>query len=304
MITEKFSRSAGSVKSSEHDLGVARHYDDVTDWFYMAHWHPRHIHFGLFEPNEAPLLGDSDFATRLDKAVSAMVDAVVAPAHITEQDAVADIACGIGGTAMHLAKEFGCRVTGLNICRRQIEVGRDLVRSEALQDLVEFRFSDCAKSIDLPDSSVDVAVCIEAGCHMSDRSQLIAECARILKPGGLLCIQDWMASDEITREQYKDQIQPICDSWHMQSLETPNGYTEILRTAGFEITEFADLGEACLPNAEIMKEHCRGMRWDRIAGHLPERMIPWLDRFDKLSSAWLVGHFQLQRIAALKPRKE
>ena len=236
---------------SPHARAVADHYDNGD--YYLSGWHPRHLHFGIFKPDEEPFRQDGPAAGQLDRdllerAVVRMIEEVAGPAHVGAGDVVVDAACGVGGTALYLARTLGCRVIGLNISERQMEIARELAASDGMARLVEFRFSDCSEEIRLPDSSVDVVVCIESACHMADRDRFLKECARILGPGGRMVVQDWMAAPSLTPEDYRNYIQPICDAWSMSGLEDAAGYFGLLEAAGLELAEFEDMSARCLPN--------------------------------------------------------
>ena len=283
---------------------VAAHYDDGD--YYLSGWHPRHIHFGIFEADERPFRLDGPDAGQfdrdlLDRAVVRMIEEVVAPARIGAGDLVVDVACGVGGTALHLAGTLGCRLIGLNISKRQIEIARELAKKDGLEHLVEFRFSDCSEEIRLPDGSADAVVNIEAACHMADRGRFLKECARILRPGGCLVAEDWMAAQELTPEEYRKHIKPICESWSMIGLESPSGYVDKLQAAGLEVVGFEDLTARCLPNARILAAQEFRMRAAARNGTLPGDKVEWMERFRLLAHAWFAGAFQTQLYFARKP---
>ncbi len=283
---------------------VAAHYDGGD--YYLSGWHPRHLHFGLFEPGEEPFVQDGPDAGRLDRdlldrAVVRMIGEVVGPARIGAGDVVADAACGVGGTALHLAGTLGCRVIGLNVSGRQLKAAGELAKSDGLEHLVEFRFSDCSEEIRLPDSSVDVVVSIDGACHMADRARFLKECARILRPGGRLAGSDWMPAQALTREEYREHIQPICESWSMVGLESPAGYVDKLLEAGLETVSVVDLFMRSLPNARILAAQESRMRDAARNGALPGDQAEWVERFDRLVRAWFAGAFRVQRFFARKP---
>ena len=303
MNQEQPSILAGS-NLSRHASEVAKEYNSVGD-VYAFGWHPRHIHFGVFESCETfsqdILQARGVDQATLHAAIVRMIEDVVSPAKIDSADTVVDAGCGIGGTALHLAKTRGCRVIGLNISDVQIEAGRKLARSDGLEHLVEFRFSDCANEILVPSQSIDVITNIETACHFADRGKFLAECARILKPGGRIVGQDWLADESLSAEGYQEFIQPICESWAMVSLDTRPGYFKKFGLAELEVIEFQDFGELVLPNAQIYHAVHRWMKGAAIFNMMPKDMLIWMERFGYLCRAWFPGHFQVHRYLARKP---
>ena len=304
MEAEARTSDGTSYELSRHARAVADHYDGGG--YYLSGWHPRHLHFGIFEPDEQPFGPEGANAGQLDRnlldrAVVRMIEEVVGPARIGAGDVVVDVACGVGGTALHLAGTIGCRVIGLNISERQMEFARELAERDGLTHRVEFRFSDCSEAIRMPDGSADAVMCIESACHMADRGRFLKECARVLKPGGRLAVQDWMASPALSSEDYREHIQPVCDVWAMTGLEDAAGYVEKLQAARLEIVEFEDLSARCLPNARILAAQEKRMRKRARNGTLPTDKLEWMERFRLLTRAWDAGTFSIRRFLARKP---
>ena len=289
--------------ASEHEDRVDHYYRRATEEFYVPHWNEEHIHFGLFEPTDAVDLNaglETSMKDAVRLPVERMVDAVVGPAKITASALVVDAGCGIGGTALHVAKAHGCEVVGINICAHQIEIAQRRAAGAGLSDRVRFQRADCSAHLPFPDRSVDVIINIESACHYSDRARFLSECARILKDGGRIVAQDWMAADGMAEHRYREHIQPICDSWVMKSLESEASYRRMLGAAGLEVEQFVDFGEEGLGNARIMDLRCRQYAELASRVELPPARKMWFEQFRSLSSAWLAGWFRLQRYVAKK----
>ena len=63
-------------------------------------------------------------------------------AQLAPGDHVLEIGCGWGGFATFAAREYGCRVTGITVSRRQYEAARERVAAAGLGDRVEIRLQD------------------------------------------------------------------------------------------------------------------------------------------------------------------
>jgi len=74
---------------------------------------------------------------------------------------VLDIASGRGGPALLLAREFGCRVEGIEIAPEFHAVAVEGARTAGLEDLLSFRLAD-ASQMELADEGYDVAMCLGA----------------------------------------------------------------------------------------------------------------------------------------------
>jgi sarcosine/dimethylglycine N-methyltransferase len=111
------------------------------------------------------------------------VDVLAEKAGITSGTRVLDVCSGMGGPARYLAHRLGCRVTGLDITPSRHESAMRLTRLVGLDQLVDFRLGN---ALDMPfaDAAFDVVIGQEAFAHVPDKPRLIAECARVVKPGG------------------------------------------------------------------------------------------------------------------------
>jgi cyclopropane-fatty-acyl-phospholipid synthase len=63
-------------------------------------------------------------------------------AQLAPNDHVLEIGCGWGGFAIHAARSYGCRVTGITVSERQLDLARQRVREAGVADRVEIRLCD------------------------------------------------------------------------------------------------------------------------------------------------------------------
>ena len=298
MRLEEFHKSS----ASEHERSVEQYYDQATQDFYIKGWNPDHIHFGLFEPGECPEEGEPlAQSAGLARAVERMVDTTVAPARVRARHHVVDAGCGVAGTAMHLAKTYGCTITGINICRKQLDIAGTRVQDAGLGERVRLAYADCSRSLPFEDESVDAVVNIESACHYSDRRQFLREVARILKPGGRIVAMDWLARDGLTSDQYERLIQPVCDAWFLSGLESPSTYTDKVREAGLSLVEFAGFNGADRDNLRLIENAHKLLTMIWFSGKATDSNRRLMDQFHTLYVAWRDGYFELGRYCAVKP---
>ena len=289
------------VPVSEHERVVKRHYDSMTEGYYLQ-WNPDHIHLGLFEPGECPrpdeMLRDS---AGLARALERMIEVVVAPAGIEAGHHVVDAGCGVGGTAIHLARTRGCAITGVSLSELQLEIARRKAADAGLDGRVGFEYADCSRSLPFPDDSIDAVVNIESACHYSDRGQFLREVRRILKPGGRIAAQDWMARDGLSPTEYDEYIQPLCESWAMVSLDCQSGYLRKLREAGLEVVEFGGFDGREMDNLKLVENSYRNLTTLWFGGQKAPVFLRLMDGIGRLYVAWRDGYFETRRYCAQKP---
>jgi ubiquinone/menaquinone biosynthesis C-methylase UbiE len=286
---------------SDHEQAVIRYYTERTDDFYLSRWDNEDIHFGIFLEGE--FIDIDQYKTGhseiLKRAVQRMTETVTSPGQILPTDLVVDAGCGVGGTAIHLAKTYGCRVRGINICQHQIDIAKEKAKQAGLTELIQFEFGDCSNSLPIDDNSVDVVVNIESACHYSNRAKFIEECARILKAGGRLVAQDVIARDEIDQSTL---IRSACDAWAMHyPLETFQSYRHVLEKNGFEVAELIEI-EGFKPTIDLMDQSLKHLRrFAESGGEFVGDEKLWMRQFETMAGASYAGHLTLLRYHARLP---
>jgi MPBQ/MSBQ methyltransferase len=105
---------------------------------------------------------------------------------------VLDVGGGIGGPARTLAVEFGCRVTVVDLTESYVSAARLLTERLGLGDRVSHQVGN---ALELPwdGGDFDVVWTQNSGMNVPDKERLYAGFHRVLRPGGLLALQEPMA---------------------------------------------------------------------------------------------------------------
>ena len=92
-----------------------------------------------------------------------------------------DIGCG-GGVLTEEFASLGCRVTGIDISSKSIEIARAHADQNGLS--IDYRVGS-GTHLPFADSGFEAVMCCDVLEHIRDWKQVIAEAARVLVPGGL-----------------------------------------------------------------------------------------------------------------------
>ncbi|MEM9653419.1 MAG: class I SAM-dependent methyltransferase [Actinomycetota bacterium] len=143
---------------------------------------------------------------------------------------VLDVGCGIGGPARFAADRFD-RVTGVDLTAAYVAVGTELNRWLGYDDRIDLRHGS---ALDLPfaDASFDGGYLLHVGMNIADKSRLLAEVHRTLKPGGGFAIYDIMR----LVDGPVDFPLPWASEPETSHLATPDAYRKAAIDAGFTVT--------------------------------------------------------------------
>ena len=148
---------------------------------------------------------------------------------------VLDVGGGLGGPARTLAAHYGCRVTTIDLTESYVLAATALTARLGLSDRVTHRVGD-ALALDV-DGQFDVVWTQNTGMNIADKERLYAGFARVVRPGGLLAIQEPMAGP----------VQPVLYPvmWARDAstsfLRAPDEMRKIIENAGFRARAWDDV---------------------------------------------------------------
>ena len=110
------------------------------------------------------------------------------------QRTVLDIGCGTGNELLEAARRWpAAHLTGLDASTGMLAVARRETGRlpEAIRERIDFIEAD-ASAIPVPDASFDIVITAFMLQQVPDRSAVLREAHRALRPGGLLAIYGWL----------------------------------------------------------------------------------------------------------------
>ena len=176
------SQAADIVEDKELKDKIAVFYDQSSP-LWEDIW-GEHMHMGHYGP-----AGDekkTDAQAQID-----MVDRLLEWGQVTSPTRVLDVGCGVGGSSRHIARKYpGARVTGVTLSPVQCAHAKERSERAGLSDRTNFEVAD-ALNLPFEDNTFDLLWSMESGEHMPNKEKWLAECQRVLKPGGRMLMATW-----------------------------------------------------------------------------------------------------------------
>jgi len=195
----------------------------------------------------------------------------------------------MGGPARWLAHTTGCRVTGLDFTLSRVEAARRLTQMTKLDRRVDFVHGD-ATQMPLPAQQYDVAISQEAWLHIPDKAAVIGECARVLKPGGVLAFTDVVVRNPLSAHE-QDRM---AHGQRAPDMATVERYRDLL-ARGYTIESVEDLSKQWTNILIARLAMYRSLRDTTVAKFGEARYEEW----DSVYSLF-VGLFEAGRLGGVR----
>lgn len=124
---------------------------------------------------------------------------------------VLDIATGGGHTALRLSREVG-QVIAADLTPTMLHAARAYIQQQGATN-VRFSAAD-AEAMPFASESFDAVTCRIAPHHFPDMFRFVQECARVLKPGGVLVVEDLLVPEDDRAARYLDSFERLRDPSH------------------------------------------------------------------------------------------
>jgi len=148
--------------------------------------------------------------------------------------------CCCNGAGMRFLVRF-CGVasmTGIDATRTVIDQCKERCAAEDLPGEVTCSLADVCDS-GLAADAFDFVWGEDAWCYVEDKEKMIAEAARIVKPGGIIAFTDWIEGPAGLTEQEAKRFLKFMKFPNVQDIE---GYKKLLEANGCGIVHAEDTG--------------------------------------------------------------
>jgi tocopherol O-methyltransferase len=243
-----------------------------------------HFHTGIIDSETKPISSVEEIRLQLVRSQERLLQeaARLWEANKNLTGDILDVGCGLGGTSIYFAQEYGANVHALTNVPRHIPLIAEFVKQAEVADRVKPILGDACS---VPGEKVyDAAVAIESSCYL-DRSAWFQHLDKRIQEGGRVFIVDCFTEN--------DEIRDPFDAYWLTRIGALAEYVIFSEQANFRIkglndltSETANFWRLSTDYSKLMLETYKTSQWesDRL-----QRSIRWQTQ---LANMWDSGMIQ------------
>ena len=211
---------------------LTRHYYNLATDLYEYGW-AQSFHFCRFSKNEP-----------FRQALARHEHYLAHHMGLKEGMVALDVGCGVGGPAREIAKFTGANIVGLNNNDYQIERATAYAEKEGLAS--QLRYVKCDfMQMTFADNTFDAVYAIEATVHAPSLEGIYAEIFRVLKPGGVFGVYEWLMTENYdnSNPHHREIRLGIEQGDGISNMEKISVALDAIKAAGFELELHEDLAD-------------------------------------------------------------
>ncbi|VVT47059.1 uncharacterized protein SAPINGB_P001523 [Magnusiomyces paraingens] len=211
---------------------LTKHYYNLVTDFYEYGWGSS-FHFSRYYKGEA-----------FRQATARHEHYLAYKMGIKEGMKVLDVGCGVGGPAREIARFTGANIIGINNNDYQIQRANHYAKVNKLDKQLNFVKGDFMQ-MDFEDETFDAVYAIEATVHAPVLAGVYSEIYRVLKPGGVFGVYEWVLTDKYdeSNPRHREIAYGIEIGDGIPKMFTNKVAEEALKSVGFEIESSKDLAD-------------------------------------------------------------
>jgi cyclopropane fatty-acyl-phospholipid synthase-like methyltransferase len=222
---------------------------DIADYYnqtqihYEQWWNLREslaVHYGIWHE------GTRDFITALENTNREMVRI----GQIKPDDKILDAGCGVGGSAVFLAKEFNATIDAITLSEKQLDLATKSVSELGLNDKIKFSKQDFNHT-EFGSESFDVVWACESSCYSHPKELFFREAKRLLKPGGTIVIADYFLTP-VGLQDKKRFVQKWGSLWAIDRFYSWHDLSHALVKTGLELNSKQNFTREVTPSSKKM----------------------------------------------------
>lgn len=239
-------------------------YYQTSQWLYRLFCYDSNtlgMHYGFWEKG----------TRNRQEAIENENDAVIQYGRIQKDNRVLDAGCGVGGTAIFIAKKTNAHVTGITLDPHQVRLAKQYAGKFDVADKTNFGVMDFMH-LNFPSNHFDAVYGVESVGYAHPKETFLRGVYRILKPGGRLVVMEGYAAQKPTSSEAIKLLREIENNFHLAPVVTGTEFASLMKKVGFVEVSMVSKKKETTPSVEYFGKF--GSRMMPIAKFLSFFPIP------------------------------
>lgn len=157
---------------------------------------------------------------------------LIGACNIEKDSYVLDVGCGVGINSCYMARDYGCKVTGIDLSEMMVKRSRERAARKKVKNRTEFIVAD-AHDLPFEDGVFDAVVCESVAAFSQDKKKLMNELVRVAKSGGYVGLNEvtWLETPPAKLAEYLSRVLGNAE------FLSPAAWKDLLNKADIAITE-------------------------------------------------------------------
>ncbi|MBI2669335.1 methyltransferase domain-containing protein [Candidatus Woesearchaeota archaeon] len=223
-------------KQNQHEYAVEKFYEKGVEKY--GDHHGGYLNFGLWEEG----------AKNYQQAAEHMVQKLAKLAGLNKRGRLLDVACGMGPELLFLQKNFGCTIEALEVTWKHLECAQQRILKEELDEHIHLHHGTATR-LPFEKETFTHLLCIEGAQHFPTREDFLKEAQRVLIPGGVLGLGDFVLKRQPKTAKEKIMLETARRAWHVpkENYDTLESYKHKLSRQGFRNIVIEEVGDLTIP---------------------------------------------------------
>ncbi len=225
-----------SWNRNQHESKVEKFYSTGVEKF--ADYHGGYLNFGLW----------SEGITNYEAAAENLVTHLGKLINLDKNSILLDVACGTGSQDILLNKTFQCRIHAVDVTWKHVEHTQRRIDQAKLKKHVT-AYHGTATELSFQNNSFTHLTGIEGPVHFDTREKFFEEAYRVLKPGGVIGLADYIIKRKPRSLFDKFVVKITTKVWHIpkENCDDAGSYQAKLQSKGFTNIFFRECGAEVIP---------------------------------------------------------
>lgn len=221
---------------SSHETKVEKFYEVGVEHY--GEYHQGYLNFGLWEEGMHTYL---EAAENLVRRMGTLLG-------LTAESHLLDVACGMGTQDVLLYQTFGCTIDTVDVTWKHVEHAKARVERAGLSSHISVHHGT-ATALPFSAGTFSHVLCIEGAEHVNTREKFLYEAARVLQPGGVIALADYVLTREPRTRIERLIVEAARRLWRVPkaNYETSDSYQRTMERAGFRDVTIKAVGAQTIP---------------------------------------------------------